>query len=278
VKLAERSELVGEPAAENYFSETSSPFPEANLASLLQLELRLQAGAGSRSVLTGLEWEDGVLAQQFRFGIACGIPLSPLITWLRAEFQHAQKQKRRAELALRNPLLTSRIVHWLPWASLAGAQAMGLPAISVLVLQPAGWAVIAGALVLNAFSVRLTRRILRAAALVPESLAWQYRLLAMAVRSGVGVRAALAELREVCVSLDAQLPGWVNSALATGLPLAGLFELQAATIETWIEQQGNLLAEELPVKLLLPMALFLLPQFMLLLVVPQVLAAFGFFR
>jgi len=278
LKLAERSQLVGEPASDNYFYDTNHPFPEASLASLLQLELRLQAGAGSRSVLTGLEWEDGVLAQQFRFGIACGIPLSPLITWLRAEFQHAQKQKRRAELALRNPLLTSRIVHWLPWASLAGAQAMGLPAISVLVLQPAGWAVIAGALVLNAFSVRLTRRILRAAALVPESLAWQYRLLAMAVRSGVGVRAALAELREVCVSLDAQLPGWVNSALATGLPLAVLFELQAATIETRIEQQGNLLAEELPVKLLLPMGVFLLPQFMLLLVVPQVLAAFGLFR
>jgi tight adherence protein B len=278
MKLAERSELVGEPAADNYFYETSSPLPEENLASLLQLELRLQSGAGSRSVLTGLDWKDDVLAQQLRFGIACGIPLSPLITWLRAEFQHAQQQKRRVELALRNPVLTARIVHWLPWASLAGAQAMGLPAISILVLQPAGWAVIAGALVLNVFSVRLTRRIIRAAALVPESFAWQYRLLAMAVRSGVGVRAALAELREVCLSLDAQLPGWMNNAFATGLPLAGMLELQAATIETRIEQQGNLLAEELPVKLLLPMALFLLPQFMLLLVVPQVLAAFGLFR
>jgi hypothetical protein len=278
VKLEERSALVGEPAADNYFYETSVPIPETNLASLLQLELRLQAGEGSRSVLNGLEWKDDVLAQQLRFGIACGIPLSPLITWLRAEFQHEQQQKRRAELALRNPVLTSRIVHWLPWASLAGAQAMGLPAISVLVLRPAGWAVIAGAIVLNAFSVRMTRRIIRAAALVPESFAWQYRLLAMAVRSGVGIRAAFTELQEVCFRFDEQLPGWINSALATGLPLAGLFELQATTIETRIEQQGNLLAEELPVKLLLPMALFLLPQFMLLLVVPQVLAVLGLFR
>jgi tight adherence protein B len=278
VKLAERRSLALEPAADNYLYETSDPLPEANLASLLQLELRLQAGEASRSVLNGYEWKGDIVAQQLRFGIACGIPLAPLITWLRAEFHQAQRQERRAELALRNPVLTSRIVHWLPWVSLAGAQAMGLPAISVLVLQPAGWAVIAGALLLNVFSVRLTRRIISDASAVPDSFAWQYRLLAMAVRSGVGIRPALAELHHVCVGVDTQLPEWVNRALASGLPLSGLLELQASTIENRVEQQVNLLAEELPVKLLLPMALFLLPQFMLLLVVPQVLAAFGLFR
>ncbi|MEY4743484.1 MAG: hypothetical protein RIR34_823 [Actinomycetota bacterium] len=262
---------------DNYIYDTEHQSPQETLESLLQFELRLQTGESALSVLNGLRWKEDVLTQQLRFGIACGIPLAPLITWLRTEFQHALQQKRRAEIALRNPLLTSRIVHWLPWVSLAGAQAMGLPAVTVLVLQPAGWAVIGGAIVLNAFSVRMTRRIIRAAARVPESFAWQYRLLAMAVRSGVGVCAALSEMQAVCVSLDERLSGYVSSAMATGLPLARLLELQAQTLTNQVEQKSNVLAEELPVKLLVPMALFLLPQFMLLLVVPQVIAAFGMF-
>jgi tight adherence protein C len=99
----------------------------------------------------------------------------------------------------------------------------------------------------------------------------------MAVRSGVGVCAALSEMQAVCVSLDERLSGYVSSAMATGLPLARLLELQAQTLTNQVEQKSNVLAEELPVKLLVPMALFLLPQFMLLLVVPQVIAAFGMF-
>jgi tight adherence protein B len=275
--LAERNQsFASETAADNYIYEASEPAD--SLENLLRLEQRIQSGENSRSVLNGLQWADGVLTQQLRFGISCGIPLSPLITWLRTEYQQSQMQERRAEIALRNPVLTSRFVHWLPWASLAGAQAMGLPAISVLVLQPVGWAVIAGALVLNLFSVRMTRRITRAATHVPANFAWQYRLLAMAVRHGVGIRFALAELDLAADFLEPKLEGWVNESLASGLPLAGLLELQATALTNRIEQQRNLLAEELPVKLLLPMALFLLPQFMLLLVVPQVLAAFGLFK
>jgi tight adherence protein B len=242
-----------------------------------RVELRLKTGESATSVFNGFEWEDGVLSQQLRFGIACGIPLSPLVGWLRAEFQFALAQDRKAQVAFRNPQLTSRIVHWLPWVSLAAAQAMGLPAITALIFQPLGWFALAVALVLSACSSRMTRRIIREARKPFPNFGWQYRLLALAVRSGVGIRAAMSHLALVSDTLDPSLEGWVNHSLSSGLPLADLLELEAHVHTNQAEQVRNLRSEELSVKLLLPMALFLLPQFMLLLVVPQVLAAFGIF-
>ena len=278
MKLAERPRIFGdEVISDNYFYETAPSGGADGLEHLLQVELRLKTGESATSVLNGFQWEDGVLSQQLRFGIACGIPLSPLVAWVRAEFQFALAQERKAEVAFRNPQITSRIVHWLPWASLAAAQAMGLPAITALLFQPLGWIVLAAALILSVCYSRVTRRIIREARKPYPNFGWQYRLLALAVRSGVGIRSALSELAIACDALDPTLEGWVNHSLSSGLPLADLLELQAQVHANRTEQVRNLRAEELSVKLLLPLALFLLPQFMLLLVVPQVMAAFGIF-
>lgn len=246
---------------------------------LALLEARLRAGESERLVLRNLDYRTQVLCESISeylsFAFECGLPLAPVVTWLRLEFGRQAGQKRKAEKAMRAPALTAQLVNWAPWATLLMAQAFGIPAVSVLVSGVAGWAVIAGSAILGLVGSRASLAIARRAATMPHDWSLQYQLLSLASEMGLGLRLAHSQLRSRVKEVDPNLDSWCLNALSQSLPVVSLLNQKAQQLRDEYQHQLDLKVEALPLRLMYPMAAFVIPQFLLLLVAPQILAAIG---
>jgi hypothetical protein len=89
--------------------------------------------------------------------------------------------------------------------------------------------------------------------------------VALALESGIGFRRAC---KAVEVHSGQSVAAVFEPQMASGLGLSHLLMAQAELSRQAQTQQLNLRLEQLGVKLLVPLAAFLLPQFMLLTVVP----------
>lgn len=189
---------------------------------------------------------------------------------------------RQATVAAAGPRATLRLVVWLPLASLLIAQVSGIPALTVLLTTVGGWILTASGVVLL-FTAQwwLTRLVTRA-----QQFSWATGfapdLMAMVLRTSGSPASAMqlveaipahgyldeaARQRDVDVCHEAHVRSdeW-------GVPVAAFLELQAQLLrrQSQHDQQTRLAA--LAVRVLVPLGVCVLPAFVLLAVVPSVLA------
>lgn len=184
---------------------------------------------------------------------------------------------RQARVALAGPRATARLVLVMPLVGLAFGAALGQDSIGVLLGTPIGWGclLLGGGLLLAAFA--WNRRLLRAAAggdrwpgLLPE-------LLATAMSGGAGVeraRGIVADaLHRYGVEPDStRVEAALAVAIAAGAPVAELLRAEAEEARREATAEAAARAERLSVTLLLPLGVCVLPAFLLLGVVPLLVA------
>jgi hypothetical protein len=167
---------------------------------------------------------------------------------------------------------TSGLLIWLPWLSLTLGQLGGLGPLRFLIGSWLGLTVLAGAGALTLCASLITRRIIDKAAKLPEDPGLWFDVAAQCLSDGLGVEALIRELRRHVGSVPG-VEHSIRESLMTGTPVAASLRAKAKLSRAELQASKQLQITKLPVKLLIPMTGLLLPQFMLLLVLPAIAAA-----
>ena len=213
---------------------------------------------------------DSVAVNQLRWQIAVarklGSPLQPVLHQLIEQEKLARATEMAVQRALQVPRLTSKLVAVTPWLGLLVAQSLGLAPLRFLLFNPLGWAVLVICVLLQVGANFFAKRTL-ASHSKPDyhDPGAALQAVALALESGIGFRRAC---KAVEVHSGQSVAAVFEPQVASGLGLSHLLVAQAELSREVQNQQLNLRLEQLGVKLLVPLAAFLLPQFMLLTVVP----------
>lgn len=224
----------------------------------------------------------GILGACWDVAIESGASPGQLLDRLSVVLAEQATSMRQAEVAAAGPRATFRLVLWLPLGSVIIAQLAGIPALTVLVSTGGGLVLLALGLSLLVVAQRwlnlLVSRAQRfswACGLAPDLLAMVLRssgapskawgLVDIIPSEGYRDLAAREHEKQVCHDTLARSDEW-------GVPAAALLELHAALLRRHAQQIRDVAHAKLTVKVLIPLGVCVLPAFVLLAVVPSVLA------
>jgi hypothetical protein len=214
------------------------------------------------------------------FGNRVGCP-----AWLSAQNIAEQLEFKQAiasqvAVASSSALYTVKLLRWLPWLGLAGVQVLGLNPIGFLVSGILGYVVLGLALGLAWLASFIQNRQLETARVVADDPGVWLAIASKACGAGVPLGLLIDELRRMPGAVSGEV-ALVETAVLVGLGQTGNLadELaQAADSARAMASQAKLEElQRLPQKLLLPVGLVSLPQFLLLLVVPTLAGAVSAF-
>ena len=231
---------------------------------------RLRVVAGG---LVGRCWEVAVES-----GSAPGIMLGTLGHVLLSLAQ----VMRQADVAAAGPRATLRLVTWLPVASLGIAQLAGIPALTVLLTTGVGWLLLLSGVALILLARWWLSRLVAGATQLSWAIGLAPDLMAMVLRSGASPAVARELVSAIPVdgyltSEDRDNDARACDAALThsdewGLPGAALLELNASLMRRAHQHIHDRSLAALGVRVLVPLGVCVLPAFVLLAVVPSVLA------
>ncbi|MGV8877007.1 MAG: type II secretion system F family protein [Rhodoglobus sp.] len=236
---------------------------------------RIAYAAKDLSPLDRQAW--GSLAAAWAVAAQVGAPLAgALRTHARALRMLVQVQ-REVATALAAPVATARMVLVLPLVGVVGGALLGFDTLGVLMLSPIGWGclVVGGGLILLA--VRWNRRLVRKATPTLAAPGMECELMAIAVSGGGSLRNARAVVTEALERFE--LPGdgdhldeVLQLSEEAGVPAAELLRAEAEQLRLAADAQARANAAALSVRLMLPLGLCVLPAFMVLGVLPLMVA------
>ncbi len=251
----------------------------------------LLASAGSNLTEQTL-WR--AVAAAWSVATDAGAPLAPTLDELAGCIRDLADSQRQITVALASPTATARLILALPAVGLVFGTLLGFDTIGTLFTTPIGWLCLGlgGGLVTAA--ARWNRRMVRAAQPRELTPGLPLDLMAIAVSGGGALdraRASVADELERCgVSRGSgigELPGpkvadgmeTVDDVLAlssrAGVPAAALLRAEAAELRRTARARGAHRAQQLSVRLMIPLGLCVLPAFMLLSVVPLLVTVLG---
>ncbi|WP_022881453.1 type II secretion system F family protein [Gryllotalpicola ginsengisoli] len=229
----------------------------------------------------------GLFAAAWAVAVRSGAPLAACLQRFAAELSHAAALHRELGVAFAGPRSTARLVGALPLVALLFGLGMGFDTPRVLFATPVGWACLGAGLALMLASQRWSRRLLARAEpreLVPGL---ELELMAVAMASGASVERARGLVASVVDAYAAFLPVPAREADAraldrvlalaarAGVPTVGLLRAEAQRRRADADAMGRTAAAAVAVRLMLPLAVCVLPAFMLLGVVPVLVALFS---
>jgi hypothetical protein len=239
---------------------------------------QLNAGVPESKIWAGLveafktPLQDKATLQQAQFAQSMGIGLAPMLRHLLEQLEFQKRAAAQIAVAVRGPAFTAKIIHWLPWISLVLAQILRINALGYLISTIWGWLILGLAAGLGLAAATTTRKMLNRAAEPVSDAGLQYRLMAVALKAGVGLPRALTVMAAIGIGGVEELVGFCRVALQGSLNLADQLTAQALELQNQALDVKLSELQVLPIKMLTPIAALLIPQFLLLLVVPQVLA------
>lgn len=205
-----------------------------------------------------------------------GAPVAPTLRRLAGALRRAAASDRAVRVALAGPRTSARVVLALPLLGLALGAAWGAGAVQVLVGSPAGWACTALAVVLVLVGRAWTARLVRAATpdgRVPGTLldAWAVAVSGGGswTTAGTVVTAATADTPPPAAEA-VRLREVLDLAQRAGVPAGTLLARAAEDVRDEAAAAGLVRAEQLAVRLVLPLGVCVLPAFVLVGVVPVV--------
>lgn len=210
-----------------------------------------------------------------------GAPLAPCLRSLAAALRHEGETQRDVSVALAGPAATSRLVMALPALGVLFGALLGFDSLGALVGTPIGWGLLTAGAGLMTTGIVWTRRLSSKARSFAGSSGHELELLAVALSGGASVADARLLLSDVRRRLFAgagsdDVGDDAERILAlagrAGAPAADLLRSEASHQRMRRRASGRAAAASLGVRLMIPLALCVLPAFMLLGVAPMVLA------
>lgn len=250
-----------------------------------RLEREAQRIAGSEpaaipdAIASGARGDSARLALAAAWAVASesGAPLSEALRAFAELLRGLLDAERQATVALAGPRATARLVVIMPLVGLGFGALLGQDTIGVLVTTPIGWVCLGLGLGLLLAALAWNRRLLRGAAAGERWPGLAPELLATAMRGGSSLERATAIVMGALgrFSIAADLSGVeaaVRVAAASGAPVAELLRAEATEARRDAIAEAAARAERLSVRLLLPLGVCVLPAFVLLGVVPLLVA------
>lgn len=209
---------------------------------------------------------------------SAGAPLAPALRSFAGSLRELAQSQRDVRVALAGPAATTRVVLSLPVVGILFGAALGFDTLGVLVGTPPGQLCLALGAVLLLLARRWNGRLLRAATPTGQAPGLRLDLVAIAVSGGFAVGTALTSVESALARCGVSLgdADAVDDVLElsrrAGVPAAEL--LRAEAEETRRRERGiaQRAAARLGVTLMIPLGVCVLPAFMLVGVVPLVLA------
>ncbi|MFD1715489.1 type II secretion system F family protein [Amnibacterium flavum] len=207
-----------------------------------------------------------------------GSPLARTLRDVSASLTSLADAAREIEVASVGPRMTALFVSALPLAGIVLAAALGFGVLDVLIGSPVGRVCLVGGLGLGASGALWSRRLIRHALPHPSVGGLVLDLVAIGLLGGLPPEGAihLAGREAAARGLD---PGGADRARAvvalgqsSGAPVAALLRGEAMLIRREQAIAARIAAERLAHTLLLPLGLCVLPAFLLLGVVPALIA------
>lgn len=268
---------ISPPSAWRHVGRTN-PHPR-----IRRVAARIEAGASVDDALAaeaGSSGHDGglpALAAAWIVADAAGSPLSPALRGAAAALRDRAEVVREVGVALSGPRSTARLVSWLPLVGVGFSLLLGVDVLGVLTGNPVGPAVLGAGAGLAVLGRLWTAALVRRATPRGDVPGAEEELVAIAVRSGLSIersRRLVVESGErlgIVASDGAAIDEVLDLAERAGAPAAELLTSAATQRRRAARATGRRAAAELGVRLLLPLALCVLPSFLLLGVAPIVL-------
>lgn len=217
------------------------------------------------------------LAACWQIATDAGAPLSSSLRDYARSLRELAGAQRDAEVALAGPVATARMVMALPAVGVLFGAALGFDTFRTLFATPVGWAALAVGSGLMLLASWWNRRLVRAAQ--PQSAVdgLDCELLAIAVGGGGSLDAARAAVDSALAACGlvvraSSVAEVVELSRAAGVPAAELLRSEAEEIRRHARANAHERAAALSVTLMLPLGLCVLPAFMVLGVLPLVVA------
>lgn len=248
----------------------------AELAALLKAGLGLNDALGfcdaqAQELVPALR--DRVL-RALRAAEFIGSGAAELLETTALEFQRQNQRLQQLELAFEGPRSTARLVALLPLLALGLNLALGLVPIFDIT-----WPIflsIAAGVGLMSLAWRKCRALLAASEPSMYDPAEFLVMTAACLGAGCQVGEAKRIAGEICLNADVGLIARHEALAArTGIALHGLLRSFAEAVRLRHSHDAHLAIAALPNRMMLPLGLTVLPAFVLIAVIPVVLAQFG---
>ncbi|KQR52872.1 hypothetical protein ASF88_10915 [Leifsonia sp. Leaf336] len=208
-----------------------------------------------------------------------GAALAPALRGAATALRDRAETARDVRTSLAGPRATARLMAWLPLVGVAMAYVIGVDVVGALADGPLGWGAAGAGVSLMAAGRAWTARLVRAASRAGPVAGAEPELMAIALAGGMSpgrARQLVAKTRER-IGLRAEDAGSsvdrvLRIAERAGAPAIELLSAEALQERRIARAKGRTGAELLGVRLLLPLGICVLPAFVLLGVVPVVLA------
>ncbi|MCW4385167.1 type II secretion system F family protein [Salinibacterium sp. SYSU T00001] len=207
-----------------------------------------------------------------------GAPVAGALTALAEALRDLDQVHRETAAALAGPTATSRLVMVLPAVGLVFGAALGFDTIGVLLGGPIGWACLTVGVGLLVAARRWNRRLLASARATDDTPGLRLDLLAVAVGGGSAFDRCLVAVENALERSGIGGAGRedgrevLDLSQRAGVPAAALLRAEAQQERRAARSEGARRAATLAVRLMLPLGLCVLPAFMVLGVVPLMVA------
>lgn len=273
IARAARSIAAGVPPSEALVDAAGHPAPGRRHGT----PPRLRRGR-ERAVVV----DHGVAAVAAAWTMAeqAGAALSPALRGAATALRDRAESGRDVSTALAGPRATARLMAWLPLVGVAMAYMIGIDVVGTLAGGPLGWGVAVAGAALMAAGRGWTTRLVREASRAGPVAGTTHDLMTIALAGGMpaaGARRVVAAVRQrmglsPAGGDDSSVERVLRIAERAGAPAVELLAAEARQERRGARSEGRRRAEVLAVRLLLPLGLCVLPAFVLLGVVPVILA------
>jgi Flp pilus assembly protein TadB len=218
------------------------------------------------------------LAAVWFVAVESGAPLADCLRSTAGAFRSLAQTERDLGVALAGPASTARLVAVLPVIGLLFGAGLGFDTLRTLFATPPGWGCLTAGVALMIAARLWNRWMIRRATSTDPSPGLVVDLIAVAMAGGgsaAHARQLVAEaIRRFGISaVGSDAVGSVfELAHRAGVPVAELMRSEAERIRLDARASGQRSAASLAVRLMMPLALCVLPAFMLLAVAPLMLS------
>lgn len=217
------------------------------------------------------------LAAIWRVATEVGAPLAPALRAAAGSLRDLAVADRAAQVALAGPRATARLVVAMPAVAVVFGALLGYDTIGVLLGSPVGWAcLVVGAALMVAARAWSARLVARAAAADPLP-GLGLDLLAVALSGGASLPRARSIVLEAVEALGLPHPPGSAEAViavaeAVGAPMVELLRAEADELRRSAAASAAERSAALETSLMVPLGVCVLPAFVVLGVVPLLVA------
>jgi tight adherence protein B len=254
---------------------------ESPLPALRRVAARIAAGDRPASALAAARGSDArvlaPLAAVWLVATEAGATLAPSLQAAASSLHDRADALREVEVALTGPRSTARLVGWLPIVGLVMAAALGVDVLGALTGSVLGIGAVTAGAGLTAAGRFWTRSLIRSATREARLPGEAADLVAIGLGAGLSASASRRLAAEVLGRLglpateDAAVGRVLELAERAGAPAADLLRSTARRERRRARARARADAARLGVRLMLPLAVCVLPAFLLLGVMPVVL-------